>query len=42
MGAEKQMFGKQKFAGPPFAMEHRGDFDQMGLASFLPITPNSY
>lgn len=39
---EKQMLGKQVFAGPSLTMRHREDKGQRGLARFLPVCqPNS-
>lgn len=36
-GDEKQMFGKEMFTRPSLTLGHRGDFDQTGLAMFLPV-----
>lgn len=35
---EKQMLGKQTFAGPSLTMGYREDFDQTASARFLPVT----
>ena len=40
MEMQKQMFGKQMFAGTSLSMGHRQDFDQMTWLSFFPIKPS--